>query len=124
MNVEEFEKHLASFRHCDTYIRDKLQPMPLRKFLFFKRLPAYLQYEESTKRRLRIDKDPVLFATMAKDVEAYNDGRCHALKAVTRVRVVMASRMGDLGVTEDLKAVNGYSHRFHVEYLTDFSETP
>lgn len=33
------------------------------------------------------------------------------LEAGTRVRVVMASRFGDVGITDDLEAVTGYHYR-------------
>jgi hypothetical protein len=38
-----------------------------------------------------------------------------------RVRVVMASRFGDVGITEDLEAEHGYSERVAVEELSNFS---
>lgn len=77
--------------------------MPLRWFLFVNRLPAIdkaLCYGNGV--------DPKLFATL--------DGK--------RVRVVMASRMGDVGVTENLEAEYGYSRRVDVGELTDFSDKP
>jgi hypothetical protein len=40
-----------------------------------------------------------------------------------RVRVTMASRMGDVGITEYLKKTHGYSERVAVEALTNFSDT-
>lgn len=37
------------------------------------------------------------------------------------VRVTMASRFGDVGISEDLDADRGYARRVAVEELTDFS---
>lgn len=39
------------------------------------------------------------------------------IKVGTRVKVVMASRFGDLGITTDLKAKYGYSARVPVDWL-------
>lgn len=39
-----------------------------------------------------------------------------------RIRVIMASRMGDVGLTYDLKSDRGYSVRVFVEDLSNFSE--
>ncbi len=41
-----------------------------------------------------------------------------------RVKVVMVSRFGDVGVTEDLDAVGHYGARLHLDDLTDLSMTP
>lgn len=41
-----------------------------------------------------------------------------------RVRVVMASRMGDLGITSSLDVEDGYERRVFISQLTNFSETP
>jgi len=41
-----------------------------------------------------------------------------------RVRVVMASRFGDVGITSKLGREIGYEERVAVESLTDFAETP
>ncbi len=39
-----------------------------------------------------------------------------------RIRAVMASRFGDVGITEDLTAERGYSSRVAVEELSNFSD--
>jgi len=90
-------------RHCDEYIHDLKQPKCLRWWLFVQRLPAFdkLLCEEN-------GVNPRLFATW--------DGR--------RVRLTMASRLGDVGVTSDFKQQMGYERRVSVEELTDFSVTP
>jgi hypothetical protein len=41
-----------------------------------------------------------------------------------RVRVTMASRFGDVGITVNLELETGYDERVAVADLTNFSETP
>ncbi len=88
-------------RHCDEYINDFNAPMSLRWFLFVNRLPAsdkHLCEKNGVK--------PRLFAKYKGN----------------RVRVVMASRLGDVGITKNLDAENGYSLRVQIEELTDFTD--
>ncbi|KQO89456.1 hypothetical protein ASF33_19185 [Methylobacterium sp. Leaf92] len=103
-------------RHCDDYIDDPAQPECLRRFLDYSRLPAALKYptrdeafnqgmEEHLGHPMWRDPVPVLFAR--------HEGR--------PVRVTMASRFGDIGITEDLDADRGYDRRVAVEELADFS---
>lgn len=102
-------------RHVDTYIDDLSQPECLRKFLHYNRLPATCKCAEYTPRLDLIepelhqyiwtDKAPTLFADF--------EGK--------RVRVVMASRFGDVGITENLQAAHGYSKRVWVSMLSNFS---
>lgn len=47
-----------------------------------------------------------------------------ASHAGKRVRVTMASRFGDVGITNDLKASQGYTARVFIPELTDFGESP
>ncbi len=87
-------------RHCDDYIMDLTAPNVLRWWLFVNRLPAIDQmlcHQNGVQ--------PKLFATF--------QGR--------RVRVTMASRLGDVGITNDLKREMGYEERVPVEMLSDFS---
>jgi hypothetical protein len=93
----------ANSKHCDDYVDDETQPLCLRRFLRYKRWPAIYQIKA---RAMKI-KIPTLFANY--------QGK--------RIRVVMASRFGDVGITEDLEADHGYSIRVMVEELTDFSTT-
>jgi hypothetical protein len=96
----------GTLTHCDDLIYAPDTQEPLRQFLAFHRQPA-------------IDKrgdGPPLFATMAHTTEDFGKG--------TRVRVVMASRFGDVGITTDLSAVRGYMARVPVGYLEDFSRCP
>ncbi len=90
-------------KHCDDYIHDFNAPIALRVWLLVHRLPA-------------IDKlvfdaagyEPTLYADL--------DGR--------RVRCVMASRLGDVGITHHLHMTHGYQRRVSVEALTNFSKAP
>ena len=41
-----------------------------------------------------------------------------------RARVVMASRMGDVGITSNLDAEDGYESRVWIADLADFGEIP
>jgi hypothetical protein len=103
-------------RHCDDYIDDPAQPECLRKFLDYARLAPSLKYptgdaafDAAIEARLGHpmwrDPVPVLFAR--------HEGR--------PVRVTMASRFGDVGISEDLDAERGYGRRVAVEELADFS---
>jgi len=74
----------------------------LRWFLFVNLLPAIMQPLVHEK----AGGKPKLFAT-------YKD---------KRVRVVMASRFGDVGITEDLTKKHGYSDRVSIDDLSDFSD--
>jgi len=88
-------------KHCDDIVYDFNAPKELRWYLFVNRLPAVLKmlaYERGV--------NPNLFADYK--------GK--------RIRVVMASRFGDVGITENLNAERGYSARVSVEELTNFSD--
>lgn len=87
-------------RHCDDYIDDPTAPEALRKFLAFARAPAH--------GLLLPEPHPMLYA----DYEG------------TRVRVTMASRLGDVGITADHGRETGYERRVHVSQLSNFSEAP
>ena len=88
---------MTDFKHCDDYIEDETQPECLRAFLDHARAPA----------GSRIEPRPPLFAR--------HNG--------ARVRVVMASRFGDVGITTDLTAERGYDARCAVADLSDFKES-
>ena len=85
---------------CDDYIDDPSAPAALRTFLAFARAPAHGQ--------LLPKPHPKLYAD--------HEGK--------RVRVTMASRLGDVGVTTDLDAELGYERRVLVRALSNFSELP
>lgn len=44
--------------------------------------------------------------------------------AGTRVKIVMVSRFGDIGITEKLDAEHGYAARVHLDDLCDFGNEP
>lgn len=97
------------FKHCDDYIDDPTAPAPLRAFLKRARSPGHGM--------LSSKPYPKLFATYTGvDWRGFTKG--------DRVRVVMASSMGDVGCTKNFAAQHGYDLRCAVEHLTDFSETP
>ena len=90
--------------HCDDFIVNYMAPECLRAWLLIKRLPA----AES----ILLDRQygtPPLFATRKGTSE--------------RVRLVMASRMGDVGITSDLEAEHGYDRRVMLGELADFSSS-
>jgi len=84
--------------HCDDILEDKSLPDCVIKYL---KVARYLgvEYDEIA---------PPLYAT-------YKD---------KRVRIIMASRSGDVGITEMLGDVNGSGIRVYLPELTDFSDTP
>lgn len=100
---EEWILMPAAFKHCDEYIREYDAPNVLRWFLFVNRLPA----SEGMLCRVNGVR-PKLFAD-------YKGGR---------VRVVMASRMGDVGITTNLDVESGYQDRVAVEALSNFGAQP
>jgi hypothetical protein len=102
-------KMARDHKHCDDYIDDETQPAVLRKFLDRARQPAHGHMSK--------EPFPNLFAT-------YNDDDCGDIVRGSRVRGVMASRMGDVGITLDLGADHGYQVRTFVSWLSDFSDTP
>lgn len=90
----------SNIRPCDDYIDDPAAPEALRKYLAFARAPAHGHFLPKP--------HPTLFAD--------HEGR--------RVRVTMASRFGDVGITTDLDKKHGYACRVAVSQLSNFSEAP
>ena len=87
---------MSNFKHCDEYIDDETQPACLRAFLNYARSPAHGAGQ---------GPKPLLFA----DYEGL------------RVKVVMASRFGDVGITSDLLVQFCYEKRVPVVDLSNFS---
>jgi hypothetical protein len=87
--------------HCDDYAQGSSGHPAARWFIFVHRLPYTLRALCASR-----FPTPTLYATL--------DGR--------RVRVVMASRLGDLGVTSRLDDESSYERRVFVNSLEDFSE--
>jgi len=86
--------------HCDDYIDSEAAPAALRKFLEFARAPAHGAFMPKPHPQLYADHEG------------------------SRVRVTMASVMGDVGITSDLSREMGYERRVLVSALSNFSETP
>lgn len=91
---------ILDFKHCDEYIDDPAQPEVLRRFLDRARSPAH--------GRMSSEPFPKLFATYQGE----------------RYRVVMASRMGDVGLSKKFDKDHGYDLRVAVEDLTEFGDAP
>lgn len=89
---------MSDFKHCDDYIDDPEAPDCLRKFLDHARAPAHGELLPGAR--------PKLFAKY--------QGR--------KVRVVMASRFGDVGISGNLREPYGYSKRVSVADLTGFTD--
>ena len=87
-------------KHCDDYIEDEAAPVELRKYLERARSPGHGM--------MSAEPFPKLFADYK--------GR--------RVRVVMASRLGDVGITTVLSAAYGYETRVAIEDLSNFGDAP
>lgn len=94
------------FKHCDEYIDDEAAPACVRAYLARAREPGHGMRGG--------EPFPKLFAT-------YNGAAWNGVSPGDRVRVVMASRMGDVGVTNNLEAEHGYTTRCFVSDLSDFS---
>lgn len=92
-------------KHCDDYIDDPSTPEVLRAFLSHGRSPGHGMGKPK----------PVMFATYIGKTEWMG------IRPGDRVRVVMASRMGDVGVTKKLDAIDGYQARFFLDQLSEFS---
>ena len=87
-------------RHCDEYISDPTTPSALKNYLEVARAPAMNKYKLSIKLG-----HPQCFAT-------YNG---------QKVKLVMASRLGDVGISYDLTAERGYDKRIYLDDLSDFT---
>ena len=84
--------------HCDDILCEQRIGCPVQAFLAHARAPAIEQTGER----------PRLFATYEGE----------------RVRVTMASRFGDVGISRDLAKAHGYFKRVYLPELTDLSEAP
>lgn len=87
-------------KHCDDYIDDEAAPEVLRRYLTRARAPGH----------------GLTSAEPFPELYADYDGKC--------VRVVMASRFGDVGITTILTDPLRYEARVAVEDLSGFRDTP
>lgn len=104
-------------KHCYDYIKDESQPECLRRYLKFHTAPAYVQMRARDKGIA----EPILYATVNVPDESKDFYKKLGVANGCRVKLVMASRLGDVGITADLKAWRGYDARVYVEWLKDFS---
>lgn len=105
-------------RHCDDFIEDLTQPECLRQFLDYHRLPATAKYptgDDAFDARMEAYQGCPMWRVPVPVLFADHEGK--------RVRVTMASRFGDVGITTHLDAETGYGRRVPVEALSGFSET-
>jgi hypothetical protein len=87
-------------RHCDSYINDPNIPRCLQWFIF------WFRHSASDKHILsRNVEEPKLFAKWKNDW----------------IRVVMVSRMGDVGISYNMDLNYGYSDRVYLSELTNFT---
>ncbi len=105
---------IPAFKHCDDYIHDLSAPLPLRWWLLVNRMPAVDMLLANT-----AGVRPLLYANLV------NDAACG--RAGDRVQVVMASRMGDVGITRYLEAAGPdgftpYETRVPLAELTNFHD--
>jgi hypothetical protein len=96
----------AGLRHCDDVADDPTTPEVVRRYLARARMPGHGMHERAPY--------PKLFATYKSCTP----------ELCGRVRVTMASRLGDVGVTFNLEREFGYDLRCFVDELADFSDTP
>jgi len=85
-------------RHCDDIADDPATLDCVRAFVNHARAPAHGALLETP--------CPKLFAS--------HNGK--------RVQVVMASRLGDVGITQNMRTGASYSQRVMLDELTDFSD--
>lgn len=133
--------------HVDDVMDDTSYPDCVRTFLRFMRLPAickvpgisadvlaeYIHCVPEEKRPyIWTAEAPALFADL-KEAHVGTRFLGHGgmnktvpvkMKAGERVRVVMASRFGDVGISPNLKRQYGYILRLSMADLTNFSDTP
>lgn len=93
---------MDKYLHCDDLIGDESQPKCLRRYLRWHRWPVKYQIKALGWGF----KEPKLFADYKNN----------------RVRVVMVSRFGDVGITNNLETVQGYDLRLAVQELSNFSD--
>lgn len=91
------QRHGESKWHCDDLRDNPDTPAVVRAFLAVTRVPAHGGGRQT----------PPLYATHLGE----------------RVRVTMASRFGDVGITTDLTGTN-YKRRVLLPELTDFGDAP
>jgi len=87
--------------HCDDLVDSCTLPECVHQFVEIERMDLLYKHEN--------------FGT------DYKAKPCYATYKGKRVRLVMASRMGDVGITPNLDAERGYSERVYIPELSEFS---
>ena len=101
--MSQSNKKETNMTHCDELIHEYKLPICLRYYLLVNRLPA-------------VDKCII--------IEANGEPTCYADYKGKRVRLVMASRFGDVGITAKLDQAHGYTQRVNINGLSNFSSEP
>lgn len=134
--------------HCDEVADDPAAPEPLRRFLSYARLPAVCKLPGLAGERLAdclkwipeedvayvwTDPEPELYASLIAPATvripppewiAGAREKVIRLRKGARVRVTMASRLGDVGISPDLKSGQGYLTRIPLSDLENFGAEP
>lgn len=88
-------------------------------------LKTYLEFFLRSALEIHNDRTPRpnLYASVTEDFRD-NEGRLY--KAGSTIRVVMASRFGDVGITQDIEFDHGYTARLlpNDQRLTNWRDTP
>jgi hypothetical protein len=135
-------------RHCDDLADDPARPQALRDFLRYARLPAvcklpgvsadklagHLRWiEPDLHAHVWTDPVPQLYATLTRDIAVTvpapdwmkdRPARTISLPAGSRIRVTMASRFGDVGISDNLGSPDGYLTRLPLSELGNFGDAP
>lgn len=99
--IQNLEYYQYAEGHVDHALVDFRHPHALQLFLLVHRMPA---------------------AEAAIITRAHGYPVCYALHESKIVRLVMASRMGDIGITDDLEAEHGYQKRVMLSDLSGFTD--
>jgi len=102
-NRKKSEPAADALEHCDNYIHDFKAPLALRVFLLVNRMPA-------------VDKMLINAGGFNPTLYADYEGKIY--------RVTMASRLGDVGISENLGRDTGYDRRVPLSALTNFRGEP
>ena len=111
------EKMLNGFTKKEVY---KTLPKCLYDYLTYERLPAINKHPFDFERSYGSQSEPA----DNKALPALHEPKpCFATEIVSgkRVRIVMASRFGDVGITENLQDDRGYQKRVMILELNNFS---
>lgn len=106
--------------HVDDVVEDEAYPDCLRTFLRYHRLPACLKApgedREKIKKYVLEEEWPYIWTDPAP--------RCFADYNGYRVRLTMASRLGDVGISPMLEGNSGYRERVSLADLSNFGDAP